>query len=259
MLVQSQAANAAADQRTARITAAADFRSIYPYVEPRDFLNYIYKAVPQSGDPQKVQQAMDAFAEVYPMYAVGGKKATVLERVLRECNAKQCLEIGSFFGYSAISIAKTLAPDARLTCLEGNPENIAVMRAVLRHAFGNGAVLDRITIIEGLSTASLLAMKPNPAQPFDFVFLDHDKDCYLKDLAILEEKGLLDKEGPCTLVADNVVFPGAPGFLEYLDDNASRWTTTIEKLPFERVGFETQWKEREDGMSISLRRGNTRS
>ena len=254
LLVQSRAAHAA-NRRETIAPSADDFRNLYPYTAPRDFLNYILQAVPSAGDPSAVQDAMDAFSAVYPMYAVGRRKAAVLERVLRERECKQCLEIGSFFGYSAISIAKTMGHDAELTCFEGNGENIEVMRGVLRHAFGNdGEVLGRIHIVEGLSTASLMALAPNPARPYDFVFLDHDKNCYLKDFTILEEKGLLDASS-CTLVADNVIFPGAPDYLEYLGGAAAvSWDTRIEKLPFERIGFETQFKERQDGMSVSLRR-----
>ncbi|KAG6927838.1 transmembrane O-methyltransferase -like protein, partial [Chelydra serpentina] len=47
----------------------------------------------------------------------------------------------------------------------------------------------------------------------DFVFMDHWKRCYLRDLQLLEAHGLL-LEG-ATVVADNVVFPGAPHFLQY--------------------------------------------
>lgn len=50
-------------------------------------------------------------------------------------------------------------------------------------------------------------------QRADFVFMDHWKRCYLRDLQLLEEHGLL-AEG-ATVLADNVIFPGAPRFLQY--------------------------------------------
>lgn len=50
-------------------------------------------------------------------------------------------------------------------------------------------------------------------QCIDFVFMDHRKRCYLRDLQLLEEHGLLADRA--TVLADNVVFPGAPHFLQY--------------------------------------------
>lgn len=47
----------------------------------------------------------------------------------------------------------------------------------------------------------------------DFVFMDHWKRCYLRDLQLLETHQLL-AEG-ATVLADNVLFPGAPHFLQY--------------------------------------------
>lgn len=47
----------------------------------------------------------------------------------------------------------------------------------------------------------------------NFVFMDHWKRCYLRDLQLLESHQLL-AEG-ATILADNVLFPGAPHFLQY--------------------------------------------
>ena len=226
----------------------AEFRLQYPYEKPMDMVDYVKRVVPRAGNPQKVLQAMEDFASVYPMYACGRRKAGVLGRVLKEDRSKNLLEIGSFFGFSALTLALAMPGDAHLTCLEGSEANIEVMHAILQHALESGSdVLKRVDIIAGLSSASIAAM-PSSSALFDFVYFDHDKDCYLKDLKLLESNHLL--AGRCTLVADNVIFPGAPDYLDYLSRNA-RWSTHIEKMPFERKGFETQFKEREDGMSIS--------
>ena len=104
---------------------------------------------------------------------------------------------------------------------------------------------------------------------FDFVFLDHDKDTYIIDLKLLESRGWLTPS--CTIVADNVVFPGAPGYLEYVMgpttttpsseggnvnvnvNSNDKYRTKLISTPFERIGFETQWKEVPDAMSVSER------
>ena len=62
-----------------------------------------------------------------------------------------------------------------------------------------------------------------------------------------------DKE-KCILIADNVIYPGAPDFLRYVDTNlSSRWKTDLKRMPFERKGYETKFKEVDDAMSISVR------
>ena len=85
-----------------------------------------------------------------------------------------------------------------------------------------------------------------------------DKDCYLPDLITLEKRNLLTKR--CTLVADNVIFPGAPDYLEYVGINSTLtspplWKTELQELMFERRGFETGFKETKDAMAISRRVG----
>ena len=92
---------------------------------------------------------------------------------------------------------------------------------------------------------------------FDFVFLDQEKSYYLKDTLLLETNGLLSPLR-CRIIADNVIFPGAPDYLNYMNANIdsntitdSKWRTIIKPLPFERIGFETEFKEKGDGMSIS--------
>ena len=162
-----------------------------------------------------------------------------------------------------------------MTCIEGNGENIEVAKAVVERAFGKGSeVLDRWKVVQGLSSdvlkdaSKVEALTGSPCKPFDFVFLDHDKSCLLPDTRTLESQGYLAESA--TLVADNVIFPGAPDFLEYVgagqigvarESKASptmtvlepSWDTKLYPFPFERVGFETGFTQREDAMSVSSR------
>ncbi|GCB85170.1 hypothetical protein scyTo_0025801, partial [Scyliorhinus torazame] len=48
---------------------------------------------------------------------------------------------------------------------------------------------------------------------FDFVFMNHWKRCYRRDLQLLEDHNLL-QEGSI-IVADSVIFTGAPHFMQY--------------------------------------------
>lgn len=225
----------------------AAFRERYPYATPRDFIQYLDAVVPEQGRPDKVLSAMDKFASVYPMYKLTPRKAKILTDALQRAKPLHCLEIGSFFGYSALHML-VADRECKLTMLEGNLENIEVIKAVLARALGEATVQTRVEILPGLSRKSIDAM-PERSREFQFVFLDHDKDQYLTDLRTLEQRHLLS-EG-ATIVADNVIFPGAPGYLEYVNN---AYSTKIERADFERVGFETKFKAVEDGMSVSVGR-----
>ena len=99
-------------------------------------------------------------------------EAALITMLARLVGAKRALEIGTFTGYGAISIARGLADGGRLTCLEVDEEYAATARRNLEDA----GVADRVEIVVGPALDSLRAM---PAEPtFDFVFLDADKPAY---------------------------------------------------------------------------------
>jgi len=99
-------------------------------------------------------------------------EAALLTMLARLVGARRALELGTFTGYGAISIARGLADGGRLTCLELDEEYAATARRNLEDA----GVADRVEVIVGPALESLRAM---PAEPtFDYVFLDADKPAY---------------------------------------------------------------------------------
>ena len=87
-------------------------------------------------------------------------------------NATDALELGTFTGYSAICIARGLAPNGHLTCLELEQRFADIAQANLDDA----GVADRATIEVGPADA-WLERQPE-TERFDFVFLDADKSGY---------------------------------------------------------------------------------
>ena len=80
-------------------------------------------------------------------------------------------------------------------------------------------------LVEGLCSDSLPAIAAALGGAAAFVLLDHAKECYLPDLQALERLGLV---APGTVVvADNVVYPGAPGYLEYVGTMSGRYDTEL--------------------------------
>src|SRR5918997_4598630 len=99
-------------------------------------------------------------------------EAALLTLLARLVGARQALEVGTFTGYGAISIARGLADGGRLTCLELEEQYAAIARRNLEDA----GLSDRVDIVVGPALESLRAMPPQPT--FDYVFLDADKPGY---------------------------------------------------------------------------------
>jgi caffeoyl-CoA O-methyltransferase len=126
-------------------------------------------------------------------------EAALLTMLARLVGARRALEVGTFTGYGAISIARGLADGGRLTCLELDEEYAAIARRNLEDA----GVADRVEIVVGPALESLRAMPSEPT--FDYAFLDADKpgypDYYEEIVPRLLPGGLL--------LIDNVLLGGA--------------------------------------------------
>jgi caffeoyl-CoA O-methyltransferase len=125
-------------------------------------------------------------------------EAGLLTLLARLVGARRALELGTFTGYGAISIARGLADDGRLTCLELEEKYAAIARANLEDA----GVAERVEILVGPAEELLKGMPEEPT--YDFAFLDADKTSYptYYDLIVprLQPGGLL--------VIDNVLLGG---------------------------------------------------
>ena len=88
----------------------------------------------------------------------------------------------------------------------------------------------------------------------DMVFFDC-KECYLPDLKRFEEAGLI--QPGTVVVADNVVYPGAPDFLDYVDTARGAYVTELLDAPRSsttRCG-KKDWVPQKDALSFSTRKG----
>ncbi|XP_053723515.1 catechol O-methyltransferase B [Synchiropus splendidus] len=175
----------------------------------------LLKAVQKNGtrgDPLSVVKAIDDFCR-HKEWAmnVGDEKGCIMDSVVSEANPRTVLELGTYCGYSAIRIARLLQPNATMITLEFNPEVAAIARQVIAWA----GLEDKVHLVEGASGDLIPKMKERfGVETFDLVFLDHWKDRYLPDTRQIEECGLLRKGS--ILLADNVICPGTPDYLEYV-------------------------------------------
>ena len=106
------------------------------------------------------------------MMATTPDEAALLTMLARLVGARRALEVGTFTGYGAISIARGLAEGGSLTCLEVSDEYAEIARRNVESA----GLADRVEIVVGPADESLRAMPEEPT--FDFVFIDADKTGY---------------------------------------------------------------------------------
>ena len=127
--------------------------------------------------------------------AAQGKMLFLLAQI---AGARRILEIGTLGGYSTIWLARALSEGGELVTLEIEEAHARVARANLDRA----GVSDRVDIRVGPASDSLAAM--TGAAPFDFVFIDADKQGNAHYVA---EAIRLGRSGT-TIVVDNVVREG---------------------------------------------------
>jgi predicted O-methyltransferase YrrM len=103
-----------------------------------------------------------------PAINVSPHQGKLLHLLAKMIGAKKILEIGTLGGYSSIWMARALPPGGRLVTLEFEPRHAEVARQNI-HAAG---LSERAEVIVGPALETL----PKLAGPFDFVFIDADKE-----------------------------------------------------------------------------------
>ena len=145
---------------------------------------------------------MDALAEETratlpaPGMLSGAVEGRLLEMLAFATGAQRVLEFGTYSGYSALSIARGLAPGGRIYSLEVSEEHAGFAR---RH-IAESPYADRIEVILGPALESVERLDG----PFDLAFIDADKENYARyyeaALAKLSPRGLI--------VVDNTLWSG---------------------------------------------------
>ncbi|XP_066459569.1 catechol O-methyltransferase-like [Eleutherodactylus coqui] len=164
------------------------------------------------GDPQSVIDSIDTYCSQKEWAMnVGDQKGLILDNVVKETDPNVLLELGTYCGYSAVRISRLLKPGARLFTVEFNPAFAAIAKQIIEFA----GVNDKVQIIEGNTQDIIPQLKKKyELDTLDFVFVDHWKDKYTDDTKLLEKCNLLRKGS--VILADNVIIPGAPDFLQYV-------------------------------------------
>ena len=135
-----------------------------------------------------------------PTIAVAPNTGKLLHLLARAMGARRILEIGTLGGYSTIWLARALSPGGRLITLDFDPKHAEVARGNIKNAGLDGLVEQRL----GRAAETLAGFVAAGEEPFDFIFIDADKESYPE---YLEWSLKLSRPGTM-IVADNVVRAG---------------------------------------------------
>jgi caffeoyl-CoA O-methyltransferase len=148
-----------------------------------------------------------------PQMMVGPLEGQFLGWLVWLAQPRRVLEIGTFTGYSSISMARSLPEGGRIVSLDVNEETTAVARRYAEEA----GVADRIEYRVGPALEELGRLEG----PFDLVFIDADKESYVdyyeNVLPKVSERGFI--------AADNVLWSG-----RVVEDGGNEGTQAVKRF-----------------------------
>jgi len=167
--------------------------------------------------------------------SIGPIKGKIVESVVSEHKPKKVLEIGTLHGYSAILIANAMSgyvsennnfdTDAKysepLVISVEKDEKLAI---IARKNITNSGLSKLVQVING-DAKKVIA---NLEVKFGMIFIDAEKNEYLKYLQLVEQHGLLEKRA--VLVADNVILfeDEMKDYLDYVRNSGKYLSHTTE-------------------------------
>lgn len=114
----------------------------------------------------------DSQAKGLPTINIKPEEGRFLQFLVHACGARRAVEIGTLGGYSGTWIARGLLRDGKLITLEKDAHHAQVAR----DHFAATGVIEQVEI--RLGNAHELLKQLIPEGPFDFVFIDAEKDGY---------------------------------------------------------------------------------
>ena len=165
----------------------------------QDLLNYIYSHTSSLHPIQKeILQYNKTLGDIQRMQ-ISESQALFLQFVIKFNNITSCLEIGTFTGFSALSMALVLPIDGKLVALDKDKEISKVAQSFFKKAKIDNKIS---TIIDNAEKTLKSLIQVNSI--FDLVFIDADKSNYTTyfDFAI----NLVKRNG--LIIFDNVLWHG---------------------------------------------------
>jgi caffeoyl-CoA O-methyltransferase len=191
-------------------------------------------------DPLLAELAAETRATMSaPQMLTGAIEGRFLELLVFGTGARRILEIGTFTGYSALSMAAALPPDGRIDTLDIEPRHAEVAQRYFdRSPHGH-----LITLHLGPAVETIARLDGS----FDLVFIDADKEnydnYYEAVLPRLSERGLI--------AIDNTLWSGK--VLDPPDDASKAIAALNDKIAADERAVAVQLSVR-DGVTLVRRR-----
>jgi caffeoyl-CoA O-methyltransferase len=106
-----------------------------------------------------------------PQMLTGAVEGRFLQMLVYAIGARRVLELGTYSGYSAVSMAAALPPGGHIDSCEVDEAHAAVARRYIQEA----GYADRVTVHLGPALDTIERLEGE----FDFVFIDADKQNYV--------------------------------------------------------------------------------
>lgn len=183
-----------------------------PRRPPKTFGPGHFRRYARHDDPLLLRLEKEAAENDIPI--VGPAMGKLLYLLARATGARRVLELGTSVGYSAIWLARAVAPSGgKVVSLEWDQETAAIARQNLEEAGVSGSV----EVVVG--DAGRWLAGNSRARKFDMAFNDIDKELYS---ATLDPLVRLVRPGGL-LVFDNTAFRSAGDFLEVAARHPELW------------------------------------
>jgi len=170
---------------------------------------YLVAHAPRLDDVQRDLIAETEALGGISMMQIAPEQGAFMTLLTRLIGARHAIEVGTFTGYSAISVARGLPDDGTLFCCDVNEEWTAIARKYWERAGVDGKIELRIA-------PAIETLRSLPAgERFDLAFIDADKPnyphYYEEILARLRRNGVI--------LVDNTLWGGAVADSKATDGN----------------------------------------
>lgn len=172
-----------------------------------------------------------------PQMLSGNIQGKFLEMISRMLQPKRILEIGTFTGYSGISLANGLAKDGVLHTIDVNEELSDMVSKYIELA----GLKNKVVLHYGAATQII----PTLNETFDLVFIDADKQNYCNYFDLVVDK----VRSGGFIVADNVLWSGKVAEEKHDKDTAALHAYNQKILNDKRV--ENYILPLRDGLNIA--------
>jgi predicted O-methyltransferase YrrM len=154
--------------------------------------------IPQ--DPILLQTLENTEAHGFPEHlAVAANQGMLLQMLIQMNQCKRVLELGTFAAYSTMWLARALPDDGYILTIEGRDTHAAMGQENI-----DKANLKQTIELKCGRAADIIRALPEDTEPFDFIFIDADKQSYPEYLELC----LARSHAGTVIFLDNVIRAG---------------------------------------------------